>query len=133
MAVNRDRYSRGAEGPQPGRAVIRAGNYLAIVCLFFGAAFAAFVPGSFGQRIGDLFSVGLIPAVVFYAGGHVLGRLLLFGVKVCDTIMACCSRYAVQVANRLLNRGETHVPNWWTSGARARLNARGPDREQFRT
>ena len=49
MALNRDRYSSGAEGPQPGRAVIRAGNYLAIVCLFFGAAFAAFVPGSFGH------------------------------------------------------------------------------------
>ena len=115
MAVNRDRYSRGAEGPQPGRAVIRAGNYLAIVCLFFGAAFAAFVPGSFGQRIGDLFSVGLIPAVAFYAGGHVLGQLLVFGIELCDVIMTRCSRYAVRLASDLLSWTDSHVSSWLNS------------------
>jgi hypothetical protein len=29
-----------------------------------------------------------MPAVGFYAGGYVLGQLLLIGVKLCDTIMA---------------------------------------------
>ena len=112
---------------------MRAGNYLAVICLFVGAALAAFVSGSLEARLGNLFVFGVVPAVGLYAGGYVLGQLLVFGVKLCDTIMARCSRYAVQLANRLLNRGETHVPNWWTTGARARLNARGPDREQFRT
>ena len=75
---------------------MRAGNYLAVICLFFGAAIAAFVSGSLEQRLGNLFSFGLMPAVGFYAGGYVLGHLLVFGVKLCDTIMARCSQYAVR-------------------------------------
>jgi hypothetical protein len=52
-------YSSKARGsPHPGPAVIRAGNHLAIACLFFGAALAAFVSGSLEQRIGNLFSLG---------------------------------------------------------------------------
>src|SRR6516225_5761890 len=96
-AVNRPGFysSKARQGPHPGPAVRRAGNYLAVACLFFGAAFAAFVSGSLEQRIGNLFSVGLIPAVGFYAGGHVLGQLLVFGVKLCDMVMARCARYAV--------------------------------------
>jgi hypothetical protein len=82
---------------------MRAGNYLAVLCLFFGAVFAVSVSGSLGQRIGNLFSVGLIPAVGFYAGGHVLGHLLVFGVKLLDMIMARCSRYVVHLVIPLLN------------------------------
>ena len=89
-AVNRPGLysSKARQGPHPGPAVIRSGNHLAVTCLFFGAAFAAFVSGSLEQRIGDLFSVGVIPAVGFYAGGHILGQLLVFGVQLCDMIMA---------------------------------------------
>src|SRR5204862_6506322 len=89
--------------PQPGPVVMRASNYLAVICLFFGAALAAFVSGSLEQRLGNLSSFGLIPAVGFYAGGYVLGQLLVFGVKLCDTIMARCSQYAVHLASALLN------------------------------
>jgi hypothetical protein len=131
--INRDRYSKARESPQPGPAVMRAGNHLAIVCLFFGVAFAAFVSGSLEQRIGNLFSLGLMPAVGFYAGGHVLGQLLVFGVKLCDMIMARCSRYAVHLANGLLNRAGTHVSNRVTGGVRTELNARGPNGNEFRT
>jgi hypothetical protein len=96
-------YSSKARGsPHPGPAVIRAGNHLAIACLFFGAAFAAFLSGSLEQRIGNLVSLGLIPA--FYAGGHVLGQLLVFGIELCDMIMARCSRYALHLATDLLRR-----------------------------
>ena len=80
-----------------------AGNYLAVICLFFGAAIAAFVSGSLEQRLGNLFSFGLMPAVGFYAGGYVLGQLLVFGVKLCDMIMARCARYAANLPNALLN------------------------------
>jgi hypothetical protein len=94
--------------------VIRAGNHLAVACLFFGAAFAAFVSGSVEQRIGNLFSFGLIPAVGFYAGGHTLGQLLVLGVELCDMIMARCFRYAVRLVNDPLSWAGTHVPNGLT-------------------
>src|SRR5262245_30981574 len=43
--------SKARGSPQPGPAVMRAGNHLAVLCLFFGAAFAAFVSGSLEQRL----------------------------------------------------------------------------------
>jgi len=93
-------YSSKARGsPHPGPAVIRVSNHLTVVCLFFGVAFAAFVSGSLEQRIGNLFSFGLIPAISFYAGGHVLGQLLVFGVELCDL----CFRYAVRLISVLLS------------------------------
>ena len=101
--------AKARQGPHPGPAVIRAGNHLAVACLFFGAAFAAFVSGSVEQRIGNLFSFGLIPAVGFYAGGHTLGQLLVLGVELCDMIMARCFRYAVRLVNHLLSWAGTHV------------------------
>jgi hypothetical protein len=102
---------------------MRAGNYLAVLCLLFGAVFAVSVPGSLGQRIGHLFSVGLIPAVGFYAGGHVL----------LDMIMARCSRYAVLLVMRLLNRAGAHISHRLNGSARTKLKARGPNGDEFRT
>jgi hypothetical protein len=67
------------------------------------SALAAFVSGSLEQRIGNLFSVGVIPAVGFYAGGHILGQVLVFGVQLCDMIMTRCVRYVVRLLNDLLN------------------------------
>jgi hypothetical protein len=104
--------SKARGSPQPGPAVMRAGNHLAVVCLFFGAAFAAFVSGSLEQRLGNLFSFGLIPAAGFYAGGHILGRLLVFGVALCDMIVARCFRYAVRLVSGLVSWAGTHVSNW---------------------
>ena len=86
---------------------MRIGNHLAIVCLFIGAAFAVFISGSLEQRIGNLFSFGLIPAISFYAGGHVLGLLLVFGVELCDL----CFRYAVHLISGLLSWAGTRVSN----------------------
>src|SRR5262249_61915378 len=100
------------KSPHPGPAVMRARNYLAVLCLFFGAAFAAFVSGSVEQRIGNLVFLGLIPAAAFYAGGHILGQLLVYGVELCDVIMARCSRYAVCFANDLLSWAVTRVSSW---------------------
>ena len=39
---------------------MRAGNYLGVMCLFFGAALAAFVSGSLEPRLGNLFVFGVI-------------------------------------------------------------------------
>jgi len=108
--------SKARASPHPGPAVIRAGNHLAIACLFFGAALAAFVSGSLEQRIGNLFSLGLIPAFGFYAGCYILGQLLVFGIELCDMIMAGCSRYALRLADDLLRRAGTHVSNWVDRG-----------------
>jgi hypothetical protein len=90
---------------------VRVGNGLAVICLSFGAAFA-FVSGSLDQRIGNLFFFGLIPAVGFYAGGHILGQLLVLGVELCDMVMARCFRCAVLLLKDLLSWVGTHVSNW---------------------
>src|SRR5258708_22410855 len=121
--INRARYSKAQKSFQPGPAVMRAGNYLAVICLFVGAALAAFVSGSLEQRLGNLFSFGLIPAVGFYAGGYVLGQLLVFGVKLCDTIVARCSQYAAHLANALLNRVGAHVSNLLAGDVHTKPNA----------
>jgi hypothetical protein len=91
---------------------VRAGNHLAVVCLSFGVAFAAFVSGSLEQRIGNLVFFSLIPAMAFYAAGHTLGQVLVFGVALCDMIMARCFRYAMRLANDLFTRAGAHVSNW---------------------
>jgi len=84
--INRARSSKARKSHKPGPAFIRVGNHLALVCLFLGAAFAIFVSGSFEQRI-DLLIFGLMPAVGFYTTGHMLGQLLIFGVKFCDMLI----------------------------------------------
>ena len=101
--------SKARQRPHPGPAIVRVGNHLAVACLLFGLGVAAFVSGSLEQRIGNLFCFGLIPAVGFYAGGHILGQLLMFGVELCDMIMARCFRYAVRLVNHLLSWAGTHV------------------------
>jgi hypothetical protein len=112
--INRGRLhsSKARQRPHPGPAIIRVGNHLAVACLLFGLGVAAFVSGSLEQRIGNLFSFGLTPAVGFYAGGHILGQVLVFGVELCDMIMARCFRYAVRLVNDLLSWAGTHVSNW---------------------
>jgi hypothetical protein len=103
---------------------MRVGKHLAVACLLFGLGVAAFVSGSLEQRIGNLFCVGLIPAVGFYAGGHILGQLLMFGVELCDMIMARCFRYAVRLVNDLLSWAGMHVSNWLTGGIRTKRSQR---------
>jgi hypothetical protein len=95
---------------------MRVGNHLAVACLLFGLGVAAFVSGSLEQRIGNLFCVGLIPAVGFYAGGHILGQVLVFGVKLCDMIMARCFRYAVRLVNDLLS-WQPHMSRTGSTGS----------------
>ena len=110
---------------------MRAGNYLAVICLFIGAAIAAFVSGSLEQRLGSLFSFGLMPAVGFYAGGYVLGQLLVLGVKLCDTIMARCSQHAVHLANTLLNWAGAYISSWLAGGVHTKPNAAGPSDDKL--
>src|SRR5262249_20798876 len=105
--------------PHPGPAVMRASNHLAVVCLFFGVVFAAFLSGSLEQRIGNLFSFGLLSAISFYAGGHVLGQLLVFGVELCDL----CFRYAVHLISDVLSWAGTHLSNL-TGGLRTKRSQR---------
>ena len=111
---------------------MRAGNYLAVISLFFGAALAAFVSGPLEPRLGNLFCFGVMPAVGFYAGGYVLGQLLVFGVKLCDTVMARCSQYAAHLANILLDWAGAHVSNWLAGDFHAQPNAEGPNSGGFR-
>jgi hypothetical protein len=80
--------------------------------------------GSLDQRIGNLFFFGLIPAVGFYAGGNILGQVLVFGVELCDMIMARCFRYAVRLVNDLLRWADTNVSNCLTGSARTKRSQR---------
>jgi hypothetical protein len=102
--TNRSRSSKARKSHEPGRAFIRVGNHLVLVCLFFGAAFAVFVSGSIEQQIGNLLIFGLIPAVGFYAAGRMLGQLLIFGVELCDVLIASCSRKVLRLAQVELGR-----------------------------
>jgi hypothetical protein len=110
---------------------MKACNYLAIISLFFGAALAALVPGSLEQRLGNLFSFGLMPAVGFYAGGYVLGRLLVFGVKLCDMVMARCSQYAAHLANTFINWASAHLSNSLAGDVHTKPKAEGPNGDGF--
>jgi hypothetical protein len=110
---------------------MRAGKYLAVTCLLFGAALAAFVSGSLESRVGNLFCFGLMPAVGFYAGGYVLGQLLVFGVKLCDTLMARGSQYATPLANALLNWAGAHASIWLAGDVQPKPNADAPNGAGF--
>jgi hypothetical protein len=110
---------------------MRAGKYLAVVCLLFGAALAAFVSGSLESRLGNLFCFGLMPAVGFYVGGYVLGQLLVVGVKLCATIMARCSQYATHLASALLNWTGRHVSIWLAGDGHPKPNAEAPKGDGF--
>jgi hypothetical protein len=107
--------SKAQQVGQPGPAIVRAGNGLAVICLSFGAAFAAFTSSSLEQRIGNLFFLACIPAVAVYAGGHILGQLLAVGSKLCDVIMAGSFRYATLLLKELLSWVGTHVSTWLAS------------------
>jgi hypothetical protein len=107
--------SKAQQVSQPGPAFARAGNGLAVVCLSFGAAFAAFASGSFEQRIGNLFFLGLIPAVAVFVGGHILGQLLVVSSKLCDAIVVGSFRYATLLLKELLSWVGTHFSNWLAS------------------
>jgi hypothetical protein len=107
--------SKAQQVGQPGPAIVRAGNGLAVICLSFGAAFAAFASGSLEQRIGNLFFLGFIPAVAVYAGGHILGQLLVASSKLCDAIIAGSFQYATLLLKELLSWAGTHVSNWLAS------------------
>jgi hypothetical protein len=75
-----------------------AGYILAVLCLFIGTSFAAFVPASLEQRIGGLFFFGFIPAAGFYACGHILSRLLILSIELCEkfgTLLFRCSARSV--------------------------------------
>ena len=126
VGINRGRLHslKARQRPHPGPAIIRVGNHLAVACLLFGLGVAAFVSGSLEQRIGNLFCLGLIPAVGLYAGGHILGQVLVLGVELCDMIMARCFRYAVRLVNDLLSWAGMHVSNWLTGGIRTKRSQR---------
>jgi hypothetical protein len=77
---------------------LMAGYILAVLCLFIGTSFAAFVPASLEQRIGGLFFFGFIPAAGFYACGHILSRLLILSIELCEkfgTLLFRCSARSV--------------------------------------
>jgi len=86
-----------------GRATQTAGTFLAVLCLFFGAAFAATVPASLEKRIVYLFFVGLVPALGFYVSGHILRQMLGLSCKLCEIIAARCVRLLAPFANGLVN------------------------------
>ena len=101
--VNRTRYysPNDRAAGQLASATLRAGNFLAVMCLFLGMA-AAFVPASLEQRIGSLFFFGLIPAAGFHAGGLALGHLLAFSSELCEMIAALCFRCLARVVKKFM-------------------------------
>jgi len=83
---------------------LMAGYILAVLCLFFGASFAAFVPASLEERIGGLFFFGFIPAAGFWACGHILSRLLILSIELCEKFGTLLFRCSVRSVNNFLVR-----------------------------
>lgn len=86
-----------------GEATQTAGTCLAGLCLFFGSAFAAFIPASLENRIAYLFFVGLLPAFVSYVSSYILCRMLGLSCKLCEIVGASCVRLLAPLANGLAN------------------------------
>jgi hypothetical protein len=128
-SIDRARSAKARKSPQPGPAVMRACNYLAVLSLFFGAALAAFVSGSLEQRLGNLFLFGVMPAASFSTGGHVLSQLLVFGIKLFNTIMVRCTHYAVQLANGFVSWAVPHL--WLAPNVHSKPNAAGPNGDEL--
>jgi hypothetical protein len=105
QTVDRTRFysSKFQQTDQLGPAIQRAGTFLAVVCLFFGTMIAALVPASLEQRIESFFFFGLIPAVGFYAGGHILSLLLVFSGELFGMIAARCVRCLALFVNDLVS------------------------------
>jgi hypothetical protein len=101
--VYRTRYysPNDREAGQLAPATLRAGNFLAVICVFFGIA-AAFAPASLEQRLGSLLFFGLIPAAAFHVGGFALGRLLGFSSELCEMIAVLCFRCLVRVVRKFM-------------------------------
>ena len=74
-------------------AILRATNFLALICLFFGASCAALIPASLEQRLGSLFFFGFAPAICLHAGGHIVSLVLGAISKVCAWIATQCFRF----------------------------------------
>jgi hypothetical protein len=127
--INRARSSKARKSHEPGAVFIRVGNHLALVCSFLGVAFAVFVSGSFEQRIGNLLIFGLLPAVAFYASGHMLGQLLIFGTKLCDMLILHCSRKVLLVGQDLWSWPGTRCLELMTELSKPALKPSG----RFRT
>jgi hypothetical protein len=90
------------QNDQLGPTIRTVGNFLALLCLIFGIAFTAYVPASLEQRIGGLLFLGLIPAVGFYVGGHILSHLLGVCVELGAVIAARCFRCSVFLVKSFL-------------------------------
>ena len=78
-------------------AILRATNFLALICLVFGASCAALIPASLEQRLGSLFFFGFAPAVCFHAGGYIVSFLVGTTSKVCAWVATQCFRFAARL------------------------------------
>ena len=91
--------SRSRHYTQLYQVAVGTSNFLAITCLFFGAAFASLVPASLEQRLGSSLLFGLMPAVCLYLGGQILGRGLAIGAELCELSAERCFRGLVSLVN----------------------------------
>jgi len=78
-----------------GRVVKETGEFLAVLCLVAGGAFAALVDGSVEVRTTGFVLLGLMPALGFCLTGYILHGLLVLTHTLCAATMAkCVLRYA---------------------------------------
>ena len=82
-------------------AILRATNFLALICLVFGASCAALIPASLEQRLGSLFFFGFAPAVCFHAGGYIVSLLAGTTSKVCAWVATQCVRFTKRLLSEV--------------------------------
>jgi hypothetical protein len=86
-----------------GRATQTAGSFLAVLCLFFAAAFAVSVQASLEKQITYLFFLGFMPALGFYVSGCILRQMLGLSCKLCEITAARCVRLLAPFVHGLMN------------------------------
>jgi len=76
-----------------------ASSFLAVWCVFFGVAVAAFVPASVEERFVNLLVFGLMPAFVIYLSGRIVRHVLGSSCKLCELLAASLLRRLAWVAS----------------------------------
>lgn len=94
-----------------GRTAQTTADWIAVLCLFFGIACAAFAPISVHERFAVVSSASVL-AFGFYMGGYILRQLLGLGGRLGEVMIgACCAKLLAPLAGEILRYRVQYLEN----------------------